>query len=92
MNAIVKVIGTLDGTPSPHDGRWVVGWNPHTPYGTCEIATTPDRALAKVFVDAEEAYRQWHATSVLAPYRPDGLPNRPLTGLTVEIVNLEAAP
>ena len=87
-NRVVLIHGAGNGTPTPHDGRYVVAWNPHTEYGVLELDSTADIARARRFA-ADEAMREWRATSSKAPLRPDGKPNRPLTGLTIVIVDAE---
>ena len=82
---VVRVMCHADGTPTPHDGRYVVAWNPHTPYGTCSIDTTDDIRQARRF-RAPQALMTWRAVSHVEPIRPDGRPNRPLSGLTVEFI------
>jgi hypothetical protein len=41
---------------------------------------------AKRFLTADSAMRFFRTRSNVRPYRPDGLPNRPLTASTVEIL------
>ena len=67
------------GDPSP-------GWPGAMPYRTGKATLTFNRKLAKAFASVAEAdaYRtQVHPTT---PLRSDGLPNRPLTAYSVEIV------
>lgn len=87
MTCVVKVVGIADGTPSPHDGRYVLRWNPHTEFGTCAIDTTGDKSKARVFSGLMEVHYEWSTISKVEPYRPDGKPNRPLAGLTIEVEN-----
>jgi hypothetical protein len=86
MSVLVKVASLADGGKTPHDGRYLRRWNPHTEFGTCEIDTTASRAKAKRFADAGEVLAQWKTVSRAQTFRPDGNLNRPLTGLTIEIV------
>jgi hypothetical protein len=88
MTAVVRVIGISAGGSSPHDGRYVVAWNPHSRFGTCLIDTTDKIADARRFTP-EEAMREWKTVSDVEPVRPDGKPNRPLAGLTVEIIRVD---
>lgn len=84
--ATVKVVSAADGiTPTPHDGRYVVAWNPHTEAGTLELTSTDDRAQARHFQNGEE-FTEWKTVSAVQPKRPwDGRPNRPLTAVNIEI-------
>lgn len=84
MSVIVKVMAYSNGRGSPHDGRYVVHWNPHTRFGVCEVHTTGNRALAHRFADYEAVMRDWKTVSDVQPTRPDGEPNRPLTALIIE--------
>jgi hypothetical protein len=86
VSVVVRVICAADGlTQTPHDGRWIVEWNPHVPFGTLAVTSTADRAKAKRFPSGIDAMRQWQTVSRAQAYRPDGEPNRPLAALTVEI-------
>lgn len=89
MTHIVRVVGLADGTPGPHADRYVVRWNPHTEFGTCEIDTTDDPNKARKFDSMATAHDEWRTISKVQPRRPDGKPNRPLAGLTVEITRLD---
>lgn len=80
---IIRVIGGADGRSTPHDGRYVVSWNPHTEYGALELTSTDDPAKAKRFAFAE-AFGEYRTVSQRQFLRPDGGINRPLTGITVE--------
>lgn len=51
------------------------------------IRLTPDPERAVRFVSTSKALQAWNTQSKQRPLRPDGLPNRPLTALTVEIVS-----
>jgi hypothetical protein len=87
MSVIVQVIGASSGVPTPHDGRWVVEWNPHVPFGTLALTSTDDPAKAKRFPSFEDVMRQRRTVSHVQAYRPDGQPNRPLSGIDIEIKN-----
>ena len=89
MSCVVVVRGLADGGRTPHDDRYVVRWNQHTRFGTCDIDTTAEREKAKHFTNAGEVFAQWKTTSQVQPRRRDGKPNRPLTGLTIEIIKDE---
>lgn len=86
MISIVKVVCAADGNQTPHDGRYVVAWNPHTIAGDCSITTTDDIAAARRF-EGGAAFREWRTVSRVQKIRPwDSALNRPLTALTVEVV------
>lgn len=82
--AVVRVIGQANGEPTPHDGEYVVSWDPHTPYGDCAITTTKELARARIFTCLSDALEEYRTVSRVQPQRPtDGKPNRPLMGLSV---------
>lgn len=83
---VVKVIGAADGgIVTPHDGRYVIDWDANTCFGTLACTSTDDLSLAREFASTDEIFQEWRAISIVEPRRPDGLINRPLTGLTIEI-------
>lgn len=83
MAVVVKIICASDDSSTPHDGRYVVRWNPHVEYGTFEATSTPQRAKAKRFPDHYTAIKEWDTISSVQPVRPDGAPNKPLKGVTI---------
>lgn len=80
---IVQVVGAASGISTPHDGRWVVAWNPNSKYGILLLTSTADRTLARRFESPEQVLIEWKTMSKRNPFRPDGKINRPLTGLTI---------
>lgn len=89
---VVRVIGRADGGKTPHDGRYVAAWSPNTSAGVLVLASTPDLAKARRFT-RKEAYCEWREVSRVEPRRPwDGRPNRPLTGITIELVGIKLVP
>jgi hypothetical protein len=90
MSVSVRVIGAANGKPTPHDGRLVERWNPHTYAGTLELTSTTNPKLARRFDSVTDALTEWNTVSYVEPLRPwDKRPNKPLTGLTVELVDLD---
>lgn len=83
---VIKIVGGANGIQTPHDGRYLFSYNPDTVYGDLAMVSTPSIAKARRFVDLSDAHELWAAVSQRQPVRPDGRPNRPLTGLTIEIV------
>ena len=81
----VRVEGAANGRATPHDGRWLVAWNPHTEAGTLELTSTDDRAAAGTF-EPMQVLEQWKTVSNVQRRRPwDGELNRPLTGVNVSL-------
>jgi hypothetical protein len=82
---IVRVICAANGDVTPHDGRYVVRWNPHTQAGVLELTSTDYRPRARRFT-MQEVHQEWSTVSRVEPTRPwDGKPNRPLAGVSIEI-------
>jgi hypothetical protein len=50
------------------------------------IRLTPDPERAMRFVSTSKALQAWNTESTKRPLRPDGLPNKPMTALTVEVL------
>lgn len=71
---------------TPHDGRYVKAWNPHTPFGVLAVTSTDDVSKARQFTNTAEAMKEWNTVSNIESVRPDGRPNKPLTAVTVEIL------
>lgn len=61
------------------------------PMGTPHILFTERRDLALRFPNMAAAMECWRTQSTRHPLRVDGLPNRPLTAFSVEIVPADAA-
>lgn len=62
---------------------------PNQPYpaGYVHFTSTLERALR--FDTAKDALDTWKTQSTLSPLRPDGLPNRPLTAFSMEILSVK---
>lgn len=88
MSVIVKVHGTGGGGRTPHDGRYVRSWNPHTRYGILDLSSTADPFQARRFADLRAVLEEQRTVSHRERRRPDGRENRPLTGINIEIVRL----
>jgi hypothetical protein len=85
---VLKIVSDAAGRDTPHDGRYLATYNPNTKYGTLDMTSTADIGEAMRFVDASDVHAVWTAVSKLQPTRPDGKPNRPLTGLTIELITV----
>ena len=83
MAVLVKIIEAADGSPTPHDGRWVVNWDPHTRYGVLDITSSINKVFARRFESSSQALIEWNTISNVQPVRPDGEYNRPLTAVTI---------
>lgn len=88
MSHVIQILCGADGRRTPHDGQFLVAYDPDTPFGELDLTTSFDIAQARRFVDMVELHRLYSAISRAQPVRPDGKPNRPITGLTLEVVNV----
>ena len=73
----------------PLNGRYVLdfdvgAYDPYDPKSG-PVPTTDRITEAKQFADPEEALAFWKTQSRIRPFRPDGEPNRPLSGFSVAI-------
>lgn len=48
-----------------------------------------DPLCAKCFESVAEAFAFWNTISTVRPTRDDGMPNRPLTSTTMEVLQIE---
>jgi hypothetical protein len=66
-------------------GRWLKHYDPDAHGGLGLVEWTRDVSQALKFADIEEAAQYYRQQSTIRPLRPDGQPNRPLTGYTVTL-------
>ena len=88
----LKVLGTADGhLQLDCCGVWLAHFDAdaHDGFGDFVLTDKSDRALR--FGSTTDAWACWRRQSSVRPLRPDGLPNRPLTAFTVQIVPMEQA-
>lgn len=91
MSVVVRVLHT-NGLGVMPDDTWVQSWDVEAFDGLGGVDYTRDLDEARVFADAGEAMSEWRTQSVLRPRRDhDGEPNRPLTALTIEVLDLDVA-
>lgn len=64
-------------------GSWVKFYNPDAFDGGGDVEFTSIDGEALKFEDPLDAWRCWRQQSTVRPLREDGLPNRPLTALSV---------
>jgi hypothetical protein len=84
---LIQAIGFANGMPCPHAGQYLESFDFDAHGGQGYGEFTPDPAKAKRFRDQAEAVLFWRLPSRVRPRRPDGKPNRPLTSLSVAIVD-----
>ena len=80
MSVAMKLEGVpLDGVVTPYDGQYVKEWN-----ATKDVLVTTTNILeAKRYPSIIEAREDWMQVDQRHPLRPDGRPNRPLTGYSI---------
>lgn len=83
---LMKVVAMADGRPGNWAGMYLHSADFDANGGIGDMAFTSDPTRAMRFPDAKSALELWHTQSTVLPLRPDNKPNRPLTALTVEIV------
>jgi len=89
LTVIVQILGDANGNRTPHDGRYVLAWNPHTEAGTLALDSTDDPLLAKQFRNVIEVMEERGTVSDVEPVRPwDNEPNRPLCGVNILVMPL----
>jgi hypothetical protein len=90
----ILLIGTSAGVPTPHDGRYISGYespglNPDLTWMGGYIETTADIKQALGFPTGMAALLKYREANGIRPY--DGEPNRPLTAWYAEISVYEQA-
>ena len=72
-------------TDSIQKGDYLEWADPDANNGTGEERWTTDIDKAKTFETFTAAMECWRAQSSLRPYRPDGMPNRPMTAWSITV-------
>lgn len=88
MVVVLRIMGTPSGGSTPYDNKFVVRCNFEAGYGTLAVDVTDDPKKAMQFTHAVDAFAYWKTQSKTEPLRPDGLPNRPLTGVNMSLERL----
>ena len=86
MSVIIRLVGRIHGGPSPHDGRYVVNYDPRLIGGAFLLETTGLRSRAKRFPSAIEAIAFYRQVCPNLPEDSPGHANRPLCAFTVELL------
>jgi len=85
----LDVVGSIfDFEPLPPGGAWLASYDPDANQGRGEARWSPDFREALHFDTAGEAMECWRRQSRVRPLRADGRPNRPLTAVTVEVLEV----
>jgi hypothetical protein len=71
---------------------WIKSYDLDARDGRGTVVTTSRKSEAMSFEDGIAAFEAWRTPSTVHPLRGDGRPNRPLTALTIEILNDDQEP
>jgi hypothetical protein len=82
---VLKAIGFANGVHCPHEGQYLKYADFDAYDGRGFMTFTKKASDAMTFPDFRAAMVFWQTTSKARPRREDGMPNRPLTALTIEI-------
>lgn len=88
MVCVMKLVAAADGSRLRHAGEYLKAFDFEAGGGVGLIDMTADVADAMTFADMAEMHSFYTRSPVCNPRREDGLPNRPLTATTWEIVTL----
>lgn len=93
MSYILKIIAVpgkvIKSHTVPRFPCYVKFYNPDAHDGQGETDWTDDPLEAVAFDSFDAALDYWRQISTVRPLRADGMPNRPLTALTIEIEKIE---
>lgn len=88
MTVVLRIVGMPNGKPTPYDHKFLVRCNFEAGFGTLAVDVTDKPEDAMQFPSPAEAFAYWQTQSTTEPLRPDGLPNRPLTGVNMSLERL----
>jgi hypothetical protein len=82
MSVVIRLVARANGARSQRAGKYIARYVP-SPFGRDILVVSTDVGRAKRFEDHTAAHAFWTQQHGM---RADGLPNRPLTAWTVEIL------
>ena len=85
---ILRCLGWANGLACPHEGHYVESGDHDAYNGQGYFTFTPNVNDAKRFPSIGAALDYWRKQSTARPLRPDGKPNRPLSAIHAEILEL----
>lgn len=88
MAVVIRILGRAIPGPSPEAGRYVRVYDPNGGGEHGNLTLTGTRLKAKRYADKAAALEAYRAINENHPLRPDGMPNRPLTAFTVELLEV----
>ncbi len=89
MTCVIQVFGVVGYECSEDPPQYLSMANINAHEGLGSASVTPNSNKALKFSDFKQAMKFWNQQSTIRPYREEGKPNKPLTALTVSIVNVE---
>lgn len=84
---VMKLCGLPDGRPTEYDGEYLENFDFMANDGQGVIMTTPNLYEAKKFKNMGDALSYYRTSPLNRLLRPDGKPNRPLTGWNWEFAD-----
>lgn len=88
MSYVIKALEFANGSPCPHAGKYLHSFDFDALDGIGYGTFVRDAESAMAFETKQSAFAFWKTTSKVRPTRADGQPNRPLTALSAEIVEV----
>jgi hypothetical protein len=88
MTCVIQLVAFASGMSCNHAWEYLKSFDPDAFSGRGYATWTPETSKAMRFVDTAEALAMYRRQSAVQPLRPDGKPNRPLTGYTILVVPL----
>ncbi len=88
MTTVIRCWGWNNELLCPHEGQYVESGDHEAEGGRGYFTFTKKLKRAKRFSSVKEALEFYRKQSVIKPLRRDGLPNRPLTAMHAEFINL----
>lgn len=87
MSVVIRAVGFANGVPCPHRGWYVKSFDfdAHDGQGYGEFTSDIEEAMQ--FKDFAKAYAFWSTQSKVNKIRKDGRPNKPMTCLSIEVVD-----
>lgn len=86
MAYVIKILGYADGRTCSIAGGYVKNFDVDGANGLGVVLVTHDVEEAWRFENNTEAFQLWNKQSTVKPIRSDGMPNKPLTAYTVELL------
>ena len=86
---VIRLIGMANGLSTNFDGMYLVSFDPDLRGGRGLVGAELDIKKAKRFDTLDEVLDFYGQRSKRFPNRADGQPNRPLTAMTIQIIEVQ---